>query len=144
MAKVGAKPIMIDHGQIEALAAQGLTKKEIAHCLGIGESTLYDKMTQFPEFIESFQKGRSKGIAKVSNVLFQKAIAGDNGCMFFFLERRGEWIKQDTIKHEGEINSNHAVTTTVDIGPGIIEVLLRLGLPVRSRPSIGDTGNGET
>ena len=61
----------------EAFAAQGLTVKQIAHSLGMGESTFYSKKTGFKEFKEALEVGKSKGIATVTNALFNKAKGGD-------------------------------------------------------------------
>lgn len=72
----------------ESLAAQGLTMEQIASVLGIGTSTLYDKQNLYPEFLEAIKDGRSKGIATVSNALFNKATAGDNTAMIFYLKNR--------------------------------------------------------
>jgi hypothetical protein len=58
----------------EALASQGLTKQQIALALGIGESTLYEKQAKFPEFKDAIKRGQAKGIAKVANALFERAV----------------------------------------------------------------------
>ena len=48
--------IDVDLNAVESLAAQGLSKKEIAYCLDIGESTLYERQKKDPEFLEAIKK----------------------------------------------------------------------------------------
>ena len=72
----------------QEMASKGLTVSQIADCLGIGESTVYDKQNEFPEFLESIKRGRSLGLKEVTNKLYEKAIEGDNTCIIFFLKNR--------------------------------------------------------
>jgi hypothetical protein len=66
--------------------------------LGIGESTLYEKQIDFPEFAEAIKRGRGQGIVSVTNALYQKAIVDkDNTAMIFYLKNRAGWVdKQET------------------------------------------------
>ena len=82
----------------EEYAAQGLTAEQIAMVLGIGESTLYEKQVDFPEFAEAIKRGRGQGIVSVTNALYQKAIVDkDNTAMIFYLKNRAGWVdKQET------------------------------------------------
>lgn len=57
----------------ESLASQGMTMEQIALALGMGESTLYNKKVKFPEFSEAIVRGQAKGIAHVTNSLFNRA-----------------------------------------------------------------------
>jgi len=70
----------------ESLAASGLNQKEIAKVLGMGESTFYEKIEKFPEFLESIALGRAKGVAVIKNKFFEKAKDGDNHCMTMYLK----------------------------------------------------------
>jgi len=90
----------------ESLAAQGLTSDQIASVLGMGESTLYEKQKQYPEFSEAIKKGRSKGIATITNTLFNKAKSGDNTAMIFYLKNRAGWKDKVETEHSGEIGQN--------------------------------------
>ena len=54
---LGRKPWIPDLERVEELAAQGLTNEQIAACLGICESTLYNKKREFLEFLEAIKKG---------------------------------------------------------------------------------------
>lgn len=72
----------------EQYAAQGLSVEQIALCLGIGESTLYNKQTKYKEFKDAIKRGRASGIQQVTNSLFNKALKGDNIAAIFFLKNR--------------------------------------------------------
>jgi len=103
MAKVGRKPFEITERvleKVESLAAQGMTIEQIAHALGIGESTLYDKKAKNPEMLEALKRGQAKGIATISNSLFNKAKSGDVTSMIFYLKCRAGWREQDVETRE--------------------------------------------
>ena len=85
--------------KVEELAAQGLTNAQIPHCLGISETTLYDKKNQLTEFSETIKKGKAKGIQKVSNALFEAALSGNVTAMIFYLKVRAGWKEPDVPEH---------------------------------------------
>jgi len=72
----GKPPIEITEGlcdQAEVLASKGLTQEQIALGLGMGLRTLYEKKAQYPQFSHAIQRGQSKGIAIITNKLFERA-----------------------------------------------------------------------
>lgn len=91
MAKVGRKPWIPDLARVEELAAQGLTVEQVAHCLGVTATTIYDKQSKFTEFSETIRRGRAKGIQQVANVVFQAALKGNIQAAMFFLKARAGW-----------------------------------------------------
>jgi len=74
--------------QITQLAAQGLTVKQVAASIGIGATTFFERQKVMPELKEAIEAGRAKGIATITNALFQKAKNGDNTAMIFYLKNR--------------------------------------------------------
>lgn len=74
--------------KVETLAAQGLTKEQIARTLGVCYDTLNERQKSYPEFLEAIKRGQAKGIATVTNSLFTKAKGGDNTSMIFYLKNR--------------------------------------------------------
>jgi predicted transcriptional regulator len=52
------------------MASNGLTVAQIADCLGISESTLYAKKSEYMEFMNAIKRGRAEGINQVINALF--------------------------------------------------------------------------
>jgi len=95
----------------EMLSAQGLTMQQLADALGIGLSTIYEKQEDYPEFLEAIKSGRAKGIATITNALFQKAKDGDNVSMIFYLKNRAGWKDKLETEHTGNVKiSNDAFT----------------------------------
>ena len=91
MKPVGRPPFEITEAvckQAESLAAQGLTQIQIAAVLGMGQSTLYEKLIQYPEFMEAITVGKAKGITQVTNALFKKAVDGDVPAQKYYLNNR--------------------------------------------------------
>ncbi|MDP4745244.1 MAG: hypothetical protein NWS22_10435 [Porticoccaceae bacterium] len=70
------------------MASNGLTVAQIAVCLGISESTLYGKQSEYKEFLDAIKRGRAEGIHKVSNALFEKAAQGNVTAMIYYLKVR--------------------------------------------------------
>ena len=70
------------------MASNGITVAQIADCLGISESTLYAKQGEYKEFLDTIKRGRSEGLNKVSNALFEKATQGNVTAMIYYLKVR--------------------------------------------------------
>ena len=75
--------------EVEEMAGQGLTVKQIASCLGVSPATIYNKQAQYLEFFETIKKGQAVGIQKVTNALFQNAtVEKDNVAIIYYLNNR--------------------------------------------------------
>jgi len=74
--------------KVEKLAAQGLAEYQIAAVLGIHRLTLQGKKEENSDFNDAIKNGKAKGIAKITNKLFEKANDGDNTSMIFYLKNR--------------------------------------------------------
>lgn len=90
----------IDPAKVEVLAAQGLTIKQIAHCLDVGRSTLYERMGSKADVLDAVKKGRAKGIGTVTNSLFQSAKGGNVTAQIFYLKNRQPDKWRDRRNHE--------------------------------------------
>lgn len=77
--------------EVEALAARGLTFKEIAQALKIHVFTLIRKRRELSEFNDAVERGRATGASLISNKLFELGLAGDETAVKFYLERRCGW-----------------------------------------------------
>ena len=90
------------------MASRGLTVAQIADCLGISERTVYDKQNEYPQFLQAIKRGRSSGMDKVTNKLFEKAMSGDNTAIIFYLKNRDRenWGDQyiEPVKEIPQIN----------------------------------------
>ena len=91
MAKRGRPPLIIDEAllkKVEGLAAQGLTKTEIALSIGIHIGTLHKKKAENDDLNEAIKRGEAKGIATIANALFIAAKGGHVVAQIFFLKNR--------------------------------------------------------
>lgn len=110
----GKKPILVTPEmckKAEQLAAQGLTVKQIAHCLGMGETSIHEKKRAHKELQEAIDRGKAKGIATITNKLFQKASEGDNTAMIFYLKNRDPENWEDVQKRHVAGHDGGAVKT---------------------------------
>jgi len=133
MPKRGRPEILITEElceKAESLAAQGLTMQQLADALGIGLSTIYDKQDDYPELLESIKTGRAKGIAIITNALFEKAKNGDNVAMIFYLKNRAGWA--DKVENENR------TTININENSAFAEILAELDEIANSRASKDD------
>lgn len=101
--------------QAEALAARGMNQSQIAMALGMGESTLYEKLAAFPEFAEAIKKGKAKGIAVVTQALMEKVKGLDTAAIIFYLKTQAGWRESpQTIEHTGPDGKPLAVPTMAE------------------------------
>jgi len=93
-----AKTIELDLNQIERLSAQGLTEQQISDALGISNRTLERRKRDNVEFVEAIKRGKAKGVATVTNSLFEQAKTGNTTACIFFLKNRAGWAdKQENV-----------------------------------------------
>ena len=89
--KTGPKPRKITTQlleQIEFQASRGLSQQQICHALGISETWWYGAKQKSAEISESFKRGQAKGLAEVSNAIYEQALNGSTGAACFFLKNR--------------------------------------------------------
>ena len=75
-------------GRVEKLATRGLSQKQVCHALGFSETWWHAKKQEFSELGEFYKKGQAKGLAKVSNALYEQALSGSTGAACFYLKNR--------------------------------------------------------
>ena len=75
----------------EELAADGLTKEQVANCLGISYQTLNEKTKINDEFAEAIKRGRDKGVCMMANNLVTLAKSGNAAANIFWLKAQGKW-----------------------------------------------------
>ena len=89
--KPGPKPRTLSRellDQIEQHASRGLSQQQICHALGISETWWYDAKQKNAEISESFKRGQAKGLAEVSNAIYEQALNESIGAAYFFLKNR--------------------------------------------------------
>lgn len=75
--------------QVESYAARGLSKRQIALCLGISYQTLNEKSKAYSDFSYALKRGRSKGVAHVANQLIKNAENGNVTAQIYYLKCQG-------------------------------------------------------
>jgi len=75
-------------GRVEQLATRGLSQKQVCDVLGFSETWWHAKKQEISELGEFYKKGQAKGLAEVSNALYEQALNGSTGASCFFLKNR--------------------------------------------------------
>ena len=75
-------------GRVEQLATRGLSQKQVCDVLGFSETWWHAKKQEISELGEFYKKGQAKGLAEVSNALYEQALSGSTGAAYFFLKNR--------------------------------------------------------
>ena len=89
--KRGPKPRLITEeflAKVEHLAARGLSQQQVCHALGFSETWWYDAKQKNSDISDSFKRGQAKGLAEVSNAIYEQALNGSTGGACFFLKNR--------------------------------------------------------
>ena len=77
---------------IEECGRRGLSFSQIAGLMGISPSTFTNQRKRFPEVEAAYYRGRSRGISKVAETLYEAATSGeDMASTRFYLEKVGGW-----------------------------------------------------
>ena len=109
---MGRPEIEIDPAKVEALAAQGLTHDQICSVLGVNRQTLYRRKTKYSEFSDAISRGRARGIATITNALFQNAKGGNLGAQTFYLKNRD----RDNWRDQQDQHVTGDMTLTIETG----------------------------
>lgn len=74
--------------KIEAWAAEGLTKAEIAHNMGISRSAFVNWRSKSSDIENAIKRGEDSAVDKVENALFSAACSGNITAQIFFLKNK--------------------------------------------------------
>ena len=74
--------------KVEHLAARGLSQQQVCHALGLSETWWYNAKQKNSEISDSFKRGQAKGLAEVSNAIYEQALNGSTGAACFYLKNR--------------------------------------------------------
>ena len=75
--KTGTKPRKITTQllkQIELQVSRGLSQQQLCHALGFSETWWYDAKQKNSDISDSFKRGQAKGLAEVSNSIYEQAL----------------------------------------------------------------------
>jgi hypothetical protein len=82
--------------QIIELSQNGLTNAQVAHCLRISPQTLLKNADASDEVAAALAQGRSIGVRRVANKLFEDALEGNTRAQMFYLKAVGGWRETET------------------------------------------------
>ena len=78
--------------EIEECGRRGLSFAQIAGLMGISATTFSAQRKRHPEVEAAYFRGRSRGISKVADTLYEAATSGeDMASTRFYLEKVGGW-----------------------------------------------------
>ena len=78
--------------EIEECGRRGLSFSQIAGLMGISATTFSAQRKRHPEVEAAYYRGRSRGISKVADTLYDAATSGeDMASTRFYLEKVGGW-----------------------------------------------------
>lgn len=104
-----------DISEIEKLAARGLNKTQIAHCLGLGNSKFWKLIKYQSQVSQAIKAGRAEGINKVADALFENATTNNNfQAQQFFLKVRDPKRWNETQQIKADISGNLNVSFNMD------------------------------
>ena len=106
--KRGPKPRLITDEflrKVEHLAARSLSQQQVCHALGLSETWWYDAKQKNSDISDSFKRGKAKGLAEVSNAIYEQALNGSTGAACFFLKNRDPDRWSD-VKSENAVQIN--------------------------------------
>ena len=89
--KPGPKPRVVSEKLLEEIehhASRGLSQQQVCHALGLSETWWYDAKQKNSDISDSFKRGQVKGLAEVSNAIYEQALNGSTGAACFFLKNR--------------------------------------------------------
>ena len=89
--KPGPKPRVVSEKLLEEIehhVSRGLSQQQVCHALGLSETWWYDAKQKNSEISDSFKRGQAKGLAEVSNAIYEQALNGSTGAACFFLKNR--------------------------------------------------------
>lgn len=105
----GGRPSWLPDGatiqMVETLAGQGLTSEQIADCLGIGKTTLYDKAKNYEEFSNAIKKGKGKAAGFVTGKLFEQIRKDNLTATIFYLKTQLGWKETEARELTGKDGS---------------------------------------
>jgi hypothetical protein len=99
--------------EIQKLSSCGLNQRQIRDYYGIAHTTWQTKRRRFPEILEYFNKGKSKGTAFVANKLMELVKKGHFNAIRFYLETVGEFGTAADDEENEEKKPVSALTITV-------------------------------
>ena len=99
--------------EVEEMAGRGLTISQMASCLGVSPATIYNKQSEYLEFLETIKKGQAIGLQKVTNALFENAtVERDNVAIIYYLNNRDKENWSNKSEVATTVEQKHVIDIT--------------------------------
>jgi len=122
--KPGRKLINIDLDQVERLASQGLGTTQIARALGVSWNTIDRNRKRSGDFEDAIKRGTARGLATVTNSLYQSANDGNVTAQIFYLKNRDSNAWADKVETTFNVDLKNVIDNArerLDNNQNIIE-----------------------
>ena len=106
--EVGYPKIQLDIERIEEMAANGMSKEQIAAALGIVSRTLRNREKEDSSFSEAIKRGKARGIETVTKALMQQVQSRNIVATLFYLKCQAGWRENpdvESVKSDDPITS---------------------------------------
>lgn len=78
--------------------ASTLNYEQLADYFGVSSSTLFAFMKKYPEYQDSYRRGKAEALDDVASALKKTALDGNVGAQQFYLKARGGWAETQKIE----------------------------------------------
>ena len=122
--KPGRKLINLDLDQVERLASQGLGTTQIARALGVSWNTIDRNRKRSGDFEDAIKRGTARGLATVTNSLYQSANDGNVTAQIFYLKNRDSNAWADKVETTFNVDLKNVIDNArerLDNNQNIIE-----------------------
>jgi len=102
----GRPQMKFDLEKVEELASRGLTYRQLATALGVNLKTIQKHKKINQELQAAIDLGRAKGLAEVSNSLFESATGGNVTAQIFYLKNRSPDDWRDRYEQKVDIKAD--------------------------------------
>lgn len=91
--------------QAARLCQLGATDMELAEFFDVSKQTIYNWKERFPEFRDAIRLAKFEADMKVTESLYNKALAGDvTACIYWTKNRRPDlWRDRKEVEHSGNV-----------------------------------------
>lgn len=108
----------IDLERVQALAAGGLTKYEIADACGIAIDTLMEYQKKYPEFSAAIERGRQRGVTDVVSAMHKVAlgyVVPEEKLQYDM--QTGSWARETVLKaYPPDVKAQHLILQHSETG----------------------------
>ena len=88
--------------KVEGYASRGMDYEQISAALGISSETLMKYRKLNLDFLGAIKAGQAKGVAEITNALFNQGKDGNTSAAIFYLKNRAGWSDKQDVNVTGD------------------------------------------